>query len=200
MTRSFVLWSDLARALEKWIRYSLKLWNPNMRKYSGQFNKMLMFSKNFFPFYQCLSSEVYKAVISISILLVKIHSKGIKWLPKIAHPHDGWVRTEALNFHGRVFLLPWSCCCLVTESCPSLCDPMDDPSGHGFSRQEYWSGLPFPSPGDFPDPEIEPASPALAGGFFPIEPPGNPILSHKFIPPNLSVSYHALDRDEHCVS
>ena len=39
----------------------------------------------------------------------------------------------------------------------------------GFSRQEYWSGLPFPSPGDLPDPGIEPrslASPALAGGFF----------------------------------
>ena len=35
-----------------------------------------------------------------------------------------------------------------------------------FSRQEYWSGLPFPSPGNLPDPGIEPASPALAGRFF----------------------------------
>ena len=35
-----------------------------------------------------------------------------------------------------------------------------------FSRQEYWSGVAFPSPGDLPDPEIEPVSPALAGGFF----------------------------------
>ena len=35
-----------------------------------------------------------------------------------------------------------------------------------FSRQEYWNVLPFPSPGDLPDPEIEPGSPALAGGFF----------------------------------
>ena len=41
----------------------------------------------------------------------------------------------------------------------------------GFSRQEYWSGLPFPSPWDLPDPGIEPASPALAGGFFTTEPP-----------------------------
>ena len=39
-----------------------------------------------------------------------------------------------------------------------------------FSRQEYWSGLPFPSPGDFPDLGIEPVSPALAGGFFTTEP------------------------------
>jgi len=40
------------------------------------------------------------------------------------------------------------------------------PLSMGFPRQEYWSGLPFPSPGDFPDPEIEPTSPTLAGGFF----------------------------------
>ena len=48
-----------------------------------------------------------------------------------------------------------------------------------FFRQEYWSGLPFPSPGDLPDPEIEPASaasPALAGGCFTIVPPGKPQL------------------------
>ena len=38
----------------------------------------------------------------------------------------------------------------------------------GFSRQEYWSGWPFASPGDLPDPGIEPESPALAGDFFPL--------------------------------
>ena len=43
----------------------------------------------------------------------------------------------------------------------------------GFPRQEYWSGLPFPSPEDLPDPRIKPTSPALAGGFFTTEPPGN---------------------------
>ena len=41
----------------------------------------------------------------------------------------------------------------------------------GFSRQEYWNGLPCPSPGDLPDPGIEPMSPALAGRFFTTEPP-----------------------------
>ena len=58
------------------------------------------------------------------------------------------------------------------QSCLTLCDPMDY-SLPVFSmacfRQEYWSGLPFPPPGDLPNPEIEPASlmsPALAGGFF----------------------------------
>ena len=44
-------------------------------------------------------------------------------------------------------------------------------------RQEYWSGLPFPSPGDLPDPGIELTSPALAGGFFTTEPRGKPIVS-----------------------
>ena len=40
------------------------------------------------------------------------------------------------------------------------------PLSMGFPRQEYWSGLPFPSPGDLRDPGIEPKSPALAGKFF----------------------------------
>ena len=44
------------------------------------------------------------------------------------------------------------------------------PLSMGFSRQEFWSGLPFSSPGDLPDPRIELASPALAGGFFNTEP------------------------------
>ena len=48
-----------------------------------------------------------------------------------------------------------------------------------FSRQEYWSGLPFPSPGHLPNPGIKPeslASPALAGGFFTGAPPGKPCV------------------------
>ena len=46
----------------------------------------------------------------------------------------------------------------------------------GFSGQEYWSGVPVPSPGDLPDPGIEPLSPALAGGFFTAESPGKPAI------------------------
>ena len=60
------------------------------------------------------------------------------------------------------------------QSCPTLCDPMDyiacqSPLSMGFFRQEYWSGLPCPSPGDLSNPGIKPASPvslALAGMFF----------------------------------
>ena len=70
------------------------------------------------------------------------------------------------------------------QSCPTLCNPMDGialqaPLSMDFSRQEYWSGLSFPSPGDLPKAGTEPASlvsPALAGGFFTTEPAGKPIL------------------------
>ena len=44
----------------------------------------------------------------------------------------------------------------------------------GFPRQGYWSELPFPPPGNLPDLGTEPKAPALAGGFFPTEPPGKP--------------------------
>ena len=64
----------------------------------------------------------------------------------------------------------------VTQSCLTLCDPMDSsPPGSGFmgfSRQEYWSGLSFPSPGDLPNPGIEPRSPALQADALTSEPPG----------------------------
>ena len=50
------------------------------------------------------------------------------------------------------------------------------PLSMGFSRQEYWSGLPFPSPGDLPDPGIETGSPALEADALNSEPPGKPQL------------------------
>ena len=46
------------------------------------------------------------------------------------------------------------------------------PLSMGFPKQKYWSGLPFPPPGDLPDPGIEAAPPALAGRFLTAEPPG----------------------------
>ena len=57
----------------------------------------------------------------------------------------------------------------------------------GFPRQEYWSGLPFPSPGGLSDPGIEAASPTLAGGFFTGEPPGKPYCGLPTVFPGESV-------------
>ena len=70
---------------------------------------------------------------------------------------------------------------LVAKLCPTLATPWtaahQAPLSMGFLRQEYGSGLPFPSPGDLPDPGMESASltsPLLAGRFFNSEPPGKP--------------------------
>ena len=59
---------------------------------------------------------------------------------------------------GVSFVTPWT---VVHQAPPSM----------GFSKQERWSGLPFPSPGDLPDPGVEPASPALQATSLPLEPP-----------------------------
>ena len=62
---------------------------------------------------------------------------------------------------------------LVSKSCPTLATPWtvasQAPLSMGFPRQEYWSGLPFPSPGDLPNPGIEPRSPALQADSLPTE-------------------------------
>ena len=60
--------------------------------------------------------------------------------------------------HVQLFVTPWTIAHHV-------------PLSMGFSRQEYWSGLPFPTPGDLPDPEIKPGSPALQADSLPSEPP-----------------------------
>ena len=63
--------------------------------------------------------------------------------------------------YAWLFAIPWTVAC-------------QPPPSTGFSRQEYWSGLPFPSPGDLPDPGIEPWSPTLQADSLSSEPPGNP--------------------------
>ena len=67
---------------------------------------------------------------------------------------------------------------LVTKLCPTLATrgmgTYQAPLSMGFSRQEYWSGLPFPYPGDLPDPGIEPRSLALQADGLTSEPPGKP--------------------------
>ena len=66
------------------------------------------------------------------------------------------VKVKSLS-HDRLFATPWA---VAYQAPPSM----------GFSRQECWSGLPFSSPGDLPDPGIEPGSPALQADALPSEP------------------------------
>ena len=71
--------------------------------------------------------------------------------------------------HAQLFVTPW----IAAHQTPLTL---------GFPRQEYRSGLPFLSPGDLPDPEIKPMSPALAGRFFTTEIPGKPLgLYHSLV-------------------
>ena len=118
-------------------------------------------------------------------------------LKPVSHTH---ISSLALNFPlgwMRVVLLPiskdycagespmhsarhtGSCCCLVAKSClillwPHGLEPTRLFHPQDFPREECWSGSPFPSPGDCPDPGIESTSPALEGGFFTSEPQGSP--------------------------
>ena len=73
------------------------------------------------------------------------------------------VKVKSLS-RVRLFATPWTVA-------------YQAPLSMGFSRQGYWSGLPFPSPGDLPDPGIKPRSPTLQAEALPSEPPGKPIYS-----------------------
>ena len=80
-------------------------------------------------------------------------------------------------FQNKTFVSNTVCACVsVTQLCLTLCDPMDcshqAPLFMDFSRQEYWSGLPFSSPGDLPNPGVEPRSPALHEDSSQFEPSG----------------------------
>ena len=65
----------------------------------------------------------------------------------------------------QLFATPWTVAYQASQSM-------------GFSRQEYWTGLPFPSPGDLPDPGIEPESPALEADALISEPPGKTLYQN----------------------
>ena len=90
------------------------------------------------------------------------------------------------TWNGTTYYFPPPQVCVHTrllQSCPTLCNPMDYSCqvslSMGFSRQEHWSGLPYPSPGDLPQGLIPhlPASLALQVDSSPTEPPGKPNVS-----------------------
>ena len=111
---------------------------------------------------------------------------------KNACPPDVWTQwgkervgqTErhrvALTYVQCVCVCVCVCVCTRTraQSCVVFATPWtaarQSPLSVGFSRQEYWSGLPFPSPGDLPCPGTEPGSPALQADSLPLAPPGKP--------------------------
>ena len=101
------------------------------------------------------------------VVLISIHITGKVLVPFLFVYNVGLSRCLDMKREELV---------LVSNSRPTLCDPVDcSPPGfsvHGFPSHEYWSGLPFPPPGDLPDPGIKPRSPALQADSLPSEPPG----------------------------
>ena len=75
------------------------------------------------------------------------------------------VKVKSLS-HDRLFATPWTA---AYQAPPSM----------EFSKKQYWSGLPFPSPGDLPNPGIEPRSPTLQADALTSEPPGKSLLEHR---------------------
>ena len=89
-------------------------------------------------------------------------------------------RADRTTLVPNLFLLCCVCVCVCAQSYLTLAIPwtvaQKFPLSMGLSRQEYWSGLLFPPPGELTNPGIKPTSPALAGGFFITETPGKPTL------------------------
>ena len=113
-----------------------------------------------------------------------LQARILEWVAISFSRGSSWLRdwTQVSHIAGRRFNL-WATrevrslgltyMCAYAHSCLTLSDSTDCSSPGSlsteFSRQEYWSGLPFPTPGDLPDPGIEPSSlpsPAMAGRFF----------------------------------
>ena len=94
----------------------------------------------------------------VAISSLRGSSPSLAVFPVTASLATSKVKVKSLS-HVWLFVTSWT---VAYQAPPSM----------GFSRQEYWSGWPFPSPGDLPDPGTEPESPALQAHALPSEPPG----------------------------
>ena len=106
--------------------------------------------------------DKYKALLSVYKALLNLQASGSVAGTTSCPPYPLKVKVKSLS-RVRLFGTPWT---IAHQAHPSM----------GFSRQECWSGLPFPSPGDLPDPGIELRSPALQADALPSEPPGKPLI------------------------
>ena len=118
-----------------------------------------------------------------SLLNSIIHIKH--WEPCLAHNNNSVAL--ARNSSSSTYV-----CVLAAQSCPTPCNPVhcicQASLSMELSRQEYWSGLPFPSPGDLPSPGIKAGSPALQADPFLSEPPGKPTTA-ALVATNISQSW-----------
>ena len=129
-------------------------------------------SRQKFPLHIKILKQVIKVITRCNTQKHKLHSHKFACIYKDVY--------LSVSLHMDVYK-DWSEVKVsVTQSCPTLCDPMDcsppGPLSMGFSRQEYWSGLPFPFQGIFLTQGSNP-SPALQADSLPSEPPGKPCIN-----------------------
>ena len=95
-----------------------------------------------------MSKEGIREELTLQPRLEEYTDKPAKWLKDLEEQNKRIRKKVKSPSHVRLFVTPWTVACQA-------------PPPMGFSRQEYWSGLPFPSPRNLPDPGIEPGSPEL---------------------------------------
>ena len=113
-----------------------------------------------------------KAIYDKLTANIKFNSENVKAISLKSGTRQGHPLLPLLSNSTRGHCC---CCCLISKSCLTLLRPHGlQPAkslSMGFPRQEYCSGLPFPSPGDLPSPGIKPVTPVSAGRFLTSEPP-----------------------------
>ena len=131
-------------------------------------NRIMPLLLSFFPFWFFISTFLFSQLSRDSEPLIDLLPPFPIFLANKKMRNKIWNSSRV-----ALDLLKWKCQLL---SCVWLCHPTDcscqAPPSMEFSRQEYWSGLPFPSPGDLPNPGMESGSPELWADSLTSEPPG----------------------------
>ena len=154
--------------IEEWVLATLNCIQLNLQKYCGN---EWGFLGDIYPWDVVTACLKYCLKLFRNSALKKKKEKKFSTKSSLKTVHNGWIKCMKLSFPNlacvqllssvQLFGTPWT----IARQSPLLM---------GFPRQEYWNGLPFPSPGDLPDPEIKPVSLVLSGWFFTTEPPGKP--------------------------
>ena len=138
------------------------------------------------PFSSCPQSFLASEFFPMSWLFTSGQSIGASTSASVL-PKDiqGWFPlglTGLISLQSKGLSRVFSCvavfCCSVVSNSLWPHGPHQAPPSLGFSREEYWSGLPYPPPGDLPNPGIEPRSPALQEDSLLSEPPGKPLCGY----------------------
>ena len=139
----------------------------------SQVQPILLSLRSIFLFVLYVSLQICVVLCTVLVLCFGSHLVGLLFLLSIWCFNPRWCKhTWSLSsVVAQCFAFS-----VVSDSLKpdGLYAARQSPLPMGVFRQEYWSGLPFPSPGDLPNPGIKPKSPTLGGGFFPTEPPGKP--------------------------